>query len=289
MLEAKGPNAEQIHYWNEVSGPKWVKLDHMINGLIEPIGSHAITEANPQPGERVLDVGCGCGDTSLKLAAAVGSEGSVVGVDVSAPMLAEATSRRDRTGASNLDFENADAQIGGFTQGFHDLVFSRFGVMFFADPSAAFANLRSSLRPGGRIVFACWQSREKNPWLSLPAAAAMKHFETPPAPPIEAPGPFSLCDSERITRLLEGSGFGAVRCRSVEQSIDVSAGLSLDEAVKFLAQMGPTGALLNTASEDVRNAALGSIHEVLVPHRSDQGIELGAAVWIVSAMRDQPE
>ena len=286
MINPEGPNAQQVHYWNEVSGPKWVRLDESISAMIRPFGLEAIKHARPQKGEHVLDVGCGCGETSLLLAREVGPEGSVLGVDISQPMLAQAEVARDRAGIQNTRFLQADAQTQAFASDTHDLVFSRFGVMFFENPQAAFANLRSSLRPGGRLCFICWQSREMNPWLALPGAAAAQHFELPPPPPADAPGPFSMSRSEDTIAMLERAGFQNVLCTSIEGRIDVSNGKSIEDTVSFLSEMGPTGSLFSAAPPEQQRAALASIREVLLPRQSETGIELAAAAWIVSATRN---
>ena len=286
MIEAKGPNAEQIHYWNEVSGPKWVRLDKTIGAMISPFGVYAMNAAKLQSGEQVVDVGCGCGETSFALAEAVGATGSVLGVDISNPMLTHATEKRDRMNKLNVKFLNADAQILEFGVATQDLVFSRFGVMFFAEPEVAFANLRSCLKPGGRLVFACWQAREKNPWMAMPAAAAASHFNLPPGPPPGSPGPFSMSDPQRTVERLHGAGYRSVECHSVERKIDVSIGKSIEDTVSFLSQMGPAGSLLKDAPPEKREAALRSMREALLLHQTSNGIELDAAAWVVTATRD---
>lgn len=286
MIEPDGPNAQQAHYWNEVSGPKWVRLDDSIGAMIRPFGELAIESARPTPGERVVDVGCGCGATSLAISREVGSEGSVLGIDLSLPMLAQAERAREQDGISNVEFMRADAQTQVFTLDTYDLVFSRFGVMFFENPRSAFANLRTCLRSGGRLAFVCWQSREKNPWMALPAMAAAQHFDLSPQPPSGAPGPFSMYDPDDTIEMLQRAGYQNVTCTSREGQIDVSGGKTIEDTVSFVSQMGPSGALLATASHEQKSAALGSIHEVLLPHQSETGIELDAAVWLVGATKD---
>lgn len=285
-IEVAGPNAEQIEYWNEVSGPKWVRLDETISAMIRPFGVEAMKAAKPMPGERVIDVGCGCGETTFALSEEVGSSGHVLGIDISAPMLARAREVRERTRVANVEFMNADVQTQVFTPDAFDLVYSRFGVMFFQDPEAAFANLRSALRSGGRLAFACWQARERNPWLTLAATAAARHFDFPKPPPIGTPGPFSLCDADRTAGILERAGYHDVTCRSHEGKVDVSVGKTIEDTVSFLSQIGPVAALLSGASPEQKRAAIGSIHGALVPHQTSSGIELNAAVWIVRASKD---
>lgn len=283
MLEAKGPNAEQISYWNEVSGPKWVLLDETINKLIAPLGELALERAAVKPGERVLDSGCGGGRTTLDLAGRVGALGQVVGLDISTPLLDAAEARRAHLNVPNVEFINADAQTHAFSGEPFDLIYSRFGVMFFAEPVEAFRNLRAALRPGGRLVFACWQGMQSNPWMTLALAAVAQHVELPAPSPPGTPGPFSLAESERIIAILEPAGFVKIHCEPVKSTVDVAAGASLDRTIEFVSQMGPTGALLREASPEVRRAAKQSIREALAPHVQDGRIELGAAIWIVSA------
>ncbi|HEY5658515.1 MAG TPA: class I SAM-dependent methyltransferase, partial [Myxococcota bacterium] len=179
---ATGPNAEQIQYWNHASGPGWVAAQARIDGQVAPFGLLAMERAGIVEGERVLDVGCGTGQSTLQLVERVGRKGSVTGIDVSAPMLARATERAKQAGFKNVSFLRADAQTHRFDPRHFDLIYSRFGVMFFADPRAAFANLRTALTPGGHLSFVCWQERAKNPWMLEPLLAAGRHIQLP-APP----------------------------------------------------------------------------------------------------------
>jgi SAM-dependent methyltransferase len=285
MPESTGPNAEQISYWNEVSGPKWVELTDSINQQIEPLGRMAIDRAAPASGERVMDVGCGCGQTSLELGQRVDDSGVVTGLDISEPMLENARERARAAGASNVSFLRADAQTHAFAQAELDLIFSRFGVMFFDDPLAAFGNLFSALAPGGRLVFVCWQTIAKNPWMVVPAAAAAQHVQMPAPPAPDAPGPFAFADETRLCDIIEGAGFTDFGCEPIEERLQVGAGMDMDAIIRFLQQMGPAGAALRESTPEVIEKVTASMGEALAPYYKDGSLEMDSAVWLVTARR----
>ena len=282
-LAAMGPNAEQIEYWNDKSGPKWVEHQEMLDTQIGPIGEEAMARAKIQPGERVLDVGCGCGQTSLQLAERVAPRGHVTGVDISGVMLARARERAAAASVSGVEFQLADAQTTSFARSF-DLVFSRFGVMFFADPVAAFTNLRRALAPRGRLAFACWQQLDRNPWMMVPMGAAAKHVPLPPPPPPGAPGPGSLADPERVARILDQAGFRDVSLEALETKVRVAGGGGVEAATRFLLEgVGPTSQAMREASASAMEAVTRAVQTALEPYLTPRGVELGASVWIVTA------
>jgi SAM-dependent methyltransferase len=203
-----------------------------------PFGDAALAAAAPAAGERVLDVGCGCGSATVALGNAVGPAGQVLGIDLSAAMLARAEQRAKAAGLGHVTFRRADAQTGDLRPGSQDLVFSRFGVMFFADPPAAFARLRRALRPGGRIAFACWQVPSANPWMALPNRAAIRFFGLAP-PPHDAPGPFSLADPDRTSAVLGAAGFTSVSIRPHRRTLRLGVGQSVAEWVHRRLLIGP--------------------------------------------------
>ena len=205
----------------------------------------------------------------------------MLGVDISTPMLERA--REKAQGRANLRFENADAQTHAFPPASVDLVFSRFGVMFFADPDAAFANLARALRPGGRIAFLCWQSVMQNPWVNVPMAALMKHVPPAAPPPPNAPGPFAFADPARVRGILERAGFS--RPALEPHTGELTLGRTVDEAVAFVTEMGPVGAALAQAPEAVRAAVAASIREVLAARATPKGVALGYATWIATGNR----
>ena len=284
-MDAPSPNAEQIAYWNEQSGPKWVSGQVRLDAMIAPFGAAAMAALALAPGERVIDVGCGCGDTSLALARQATSSGHVLGIDISEPMLARARERARETAAAGVEFLVADAQTHPFAGGCTDALFSRFGVMFFADPAAAFANLGGALRPGGRLAFVCWQPVTENPWMLVPIMAAAGVVPLPPPPAPDAPGPFAFGDPARVTRILEGAGFRQVGVAPFTPAIAIGGGGDVDEAVEFVLQLGPTSAALRGATPEAIRRVAVAVREALGPFVTANGVVMPSAAWIVTARR----
>ncbi len=279
---SSGPNADQIEYWNALAGPKWVAAETRLDAQIGSLGLRTMEHTGVAPGEAVLDVGCGCGQSTLQLADKVGPRGSVTGIDVSRVMLERARSRAADRG--NVRFEVADAQTATLPDARFDLVFSRFGVMFFADPVAAFANLRSSLKPGGRVAFVCWQELGRNAWLRVPLAAAAAHVALPAPPTPDAPGPFAFADADRVRHILTGAGFANTVCEGIDQTLLVGGGGELDRTVEFLLQLGPLGALLREAGEATRSAVAGAVHHAVAGYVTPEGVRMDAAAWLVTGV-----
>ena len=279
-------NPEQRAYWNEQAGPIWVANQERLDEQIRPHGELALAALAPKPGERVLDLGCGCGETSLALAARVGPKGFVLGVDLSDPMLARARARAAAAGLS-LEFVAADAQTAALGEARFDAAYSRFGVMFFAAPEVAFANVRRALRPGGRLAFVCWRPVAENAWVLVPMKAAAPFFPSPPSPPPpDAPGPFSFSDPSRVRRILEAAGFEAIRIEPADLAMTPGGG-DLEQAAEIVLDVGPLGAALREmgAAPDVRERVRAAVRKAFEPHLRAGRVELGSAVWLVSARR----
>jgi len=278
-LEPAGPNAEQITYWNAAAGPVWVAMQVALDHQLDPLGERAIEALAPAAGERIIDVGCGCGSTSMALAARVGPSGRVLGVDISEPMLAVARGRAAAAGLEQAAFALADAQTHAFAPA--DAMFSRFGVMFFADPAAAFANIRKALG-GGRLTFVCWRAFADNPWMFLPMAAALPLLPAPPEPPSpDAPGPFAFADRDKVAGILRQAGFGSIQIEPHDQPIGWP---DLDEAVGGTLNVGPLGRVVRehpTLAEPIRDA----VRAALAAHAGPDGVKLASATWIVKASR----
>lgn len=275
-------NEEQIRLWNEQSGPRWVAMHARLDAQLRPFGDAAVARLGLTEGARVLDVGCGCGDTSVRLAQTVGSAGRVLGVDVSRPMLERARERGAVEGLAQLSFVEGDAETHAFEPASFDALFSRFGVMFFGDPARAFANLRAALVPGARLAFVCWRGIERNEWMTVPLRAALAHVP-PPSPPVpDAPGPFGFAREERVRAVLGDAGFSAVELTSYDEPLSYAGGGTLDDAVELAVQIGPLGVLLRE-HPDARAAVVGSVREVLSAHQGERGIEFAASAWVVTA------
>lgn len=280
-------NTEMIRYWNEGAAPAWTAHEDALDAQLAPLGTRALERAALRGGEHVLDVGCGCGATTLELAAAVGPAGRVVAVDVSRPMLARAEQRARASGVHDrIEFRIDDAQTAAFAAGTFDVVFSRFGVMFFDDPVAAFANLRGALREGGRLAFVCWQPRDQNPWMFAPALAAAQHVQFPAPPPPDAPGPFAFGDAERVRGILADAGFADIAFEPVNEKMRL-AGDGVDEALALFLAIGPVGAVLREVqpTEEQRAKVIAAVRGVLEGFVTPRGLEAGAGAWIVTAKR----
>jgi SAM-dependent methyltransferase len=282
--EAAAGNAAQIDYWNKVAGLTWAAFQSQLDRQMEPLGVAAMRVLSPAPGERVIDIGCGCGHTSFALAERVGAEGAILGVDISQPMLDVAERRaaeRRAAGAVQPRFRQADAQADDLGDAAFDGAFSRFGVMFFSEPVAAFRNIRRALKPSGRLAFVCWRPLAENPWMSVPLAAA-RPILPPLAPPDPiAPGPFAFSDPTRVEAILIAAGFGSVRITPFDTRIG-SGGL--DETMALTLRVGPLGAALRE-NPALAPAVTDVVRPALAAYLTEQGVMLPAAVWIVSAAK----
>lgn len=281
LLAVDDTNADQIAYWNGPVGLRWLARQEMQDRLLAPIMDPLLERASAGAGEVVLDIGCGCGATSIDLARRVVPGGSVLGVDISSPMLERA---RERAAPDlPVDFILADATAYQFEPGGADLLFSRFGVMFFAEPVKSFANMRRGLRKEGRLVVACWRGPRENPWLLMPLQEAYKHVPRLPDTSPEDPGPFAFADEGRVRRILEGSGFDAIALEPVKLSIDLAVGRGLDGAVETALGIGPTSRALEGQPPELQAAAADSIRTALARHQVGNAVPLAAAIWIVTA------
>jgi SAM-dependent methyltransferase len=275
-------NSEQIAEWNGAMGQLWAEKQREIDVVVAPFGKAALEKAAPRPGVRVIDIGCGCGDTSIEIAGIIGERGTVLGVDVSQPMLAVARAHATQARCRNLEFRDADASEADLPTD-RDLLFSRFGVMFFSQPSAAFTHMRRSLRAGGRCVFVCWRTPRDNAWAMAPlsAARAAMGITPPPADP-HAPGPFAFADDERLHGILEESGFGDVAVQRFDTSI--SLGATPREAAERALRVGPTSRFVREVGMEhlpkISDAVEHAFAELAAP---DGRVVLEGSTWIVSA------
>lgn len=274
-------NADQVAYWNGPVGERWRARQADQDVLLAPIADLLLQRAAPSAGEVVLDIGCGCGFTTIELARRIAPGGRAIGVDISAPMLQRA---RERAPVDlPIEFIMADATAYPFDPSAADLLFSRFGVMFFAEPRKSFTNMRRALRRGARLAFACWRDPQSNPWLMLPLEEACRHVPRPPASGPEEPGPFAFADERRVRGILEGVGFGDVGFEAVDLPLDIGIGRGLDAAVQTATGMGPASRALEGQPPELRAAAAESIRAALSRCQIGNAVALPGAIWVVTA------
>jgi SAM-dependent methyltransferase len=273
-------NAQQIAEWNDELGRRWVERRRELERMLAAFSRAALDAAAVRTGEQVLDVGCGCGASSLALAAAVGHGGRVLGIDVSRPMLQVA--RADGAGLQQLVFVEADAASASFDARF-DLLFSRFGLMFFDAPAAALGHLRAALRPGGRLAFVCWRAPRDNPWAMAPLAAARRALGIePPARDPYAPGPFAFADGARLERLLREAGFDDIGLRRFDAPVPIGA--SAAQATASLLRLGPVSGLARELGPAHEPAIAAAVEQALRPlAAADGSVSLDGSVWVVTA------
>jgi SAM-dependent methyltransferase len=273
-------NAAQIDYWNATMGPVWVRLQDQLDGQIAPLGLEAIRALAPQCGEHILDIGCGCGQASLQLAERVGPGGAVTGVDISRPMLGVARQRPVPPTSARPVFREADVQTADLGTAEFDAAFSRFGVMFFADPAVAFANVARALKPGGRLCFVCWAPFADNLWMRVPLEAAAPLL--PPITPMDptAPGPYAFADPDRVRRILTEAGFAAIDIDRFETPI---GGADLDQSLALTFQVGPLAKALRENPGHADQVA-EAVKSAMMAYVTPAGVLMPSAVWIVRAV-----
>jgi len=266
-------NSEQIAEWNGALGERWVAMQQDIDRIVVPFGDAALKAAAPQPGERVIDIGCGCGDTSIGIARIVGGAGTVLGIDVSRPMLEVARSRGVLAKYAHLAFREADASEAELPANI-DLLFSRFGVMFFSRPSDAFSHLRKSLRTGGRCVFVCWRAPRDNGWAMTPLAAARAAMGVTPEPADPyAPGPFAFADDDRLRTILASAGFGAIDMQRFDAALLL--GETPRAAAEGAVQIGPVSRFVREMGVEHLPTIVDAVERALVPLAAPDGHDTG--------------
>jgi SAM-dependent methyltransferase len=277
-------NTVQAEQWDSgEDGAYWVANQERFDRMLEPFAVMILRVASLRPGGSVLDVGCGCGATTLAAARLV-APGQAAGIDLSGPMLARARSRATTAGLANSVFWQGDAQVHALGPATFDTVISRFGTMFFNDPVAAFTNLRSATRPAGRLVLVCWQPLAANQWLLVPQEALAEHVPAPAADPGDGPGMFAFADPDRLRQILAAAGWEDVEITPEHASILVGGGGSVDEAVEFVRGGSMGRSMLAEADAGTVGHAVESLRAALASHADGDGVRLGAAVWLAQAV-----
>lgn len=266
--------------WNGESGLRWAEEADQRDRLLSDVASALLEVADLQQGEGVLDVGCGCGTTTIAAGRAVGPHGSVLGIDISEVMLSVARQRARNAAMDNITFTETDAQTHSFTQDQHDIAISRFGTMFFDDPAAAFSNISLALRPGGRLCITTWQPLAANDWLTIPGAA-LGRFGSLPDVSEEGPGMFAQARPAELTRLLQATGFTDIEVRAV--TVPLSLGADEEQAAAYLASTSMGRAVLAGLRAEQQRVALDALRDALRAHLTADGVALGGGILVTLA------
>ena len=276
-----GPNAAQAENWHGRDGKRWAQHKAPHDAMLAQLTEKALDAIGFAPGQRVLDLGCGSGATSFEIARRVGPSGSVTGVDFSDTLLALGREQAAAEPDLPITFEFADVETHAFEANSFDIAFSRIGVMFFANPAAAFTNVRRALTPGGRLAFVCWREVRANTWASVTLDIARRHVEMPPRPGPEDPGPYSFRDPERVRRILTEAGWSDIAIDELDA--DAYMGADLDTALANCLTMGPIANQVLATTEEKRAAIADELREALPAFVTDDGVNMHAATWLVTA------
>ena len=278
-------NTDQAERWNSGEDlAHWLTNQARYDRMNEPFAAMILAAAQLRPGGHVLDVGCGCGATTLA-AARVVAPGQAVGLDLSGPMLARARATAEADGLPNAVFQQGDAQVQPLEPARFDAVMSRFGTMFFADPVAAFANIRSATRPGGRLAFVCWQPLAAQQWLLVPGAALAEHVPLPAGfGSGDGPGMWAFSDPDRPREILAAAGWRDIEITAEHASVLVGGGGSVEDAVEFMRTGSMARMMLAGADAGTFDRAVASVRAAVAPYADADGVRLGAGVWLVQAV-----
>ena len=275
-------NDEQAEFWSAMA-PTWAELEDRLEEVAGPPGRMAMEHLVLRPGQRVVDLGCGTGRTTVELASRVSPGGEAVGVDIAAGMLDRGRERAAGLGLANVEFRQADVQVHDLGEGAFDAAYSRFGVMFFKDPVAAFGNVRRAFRPGASLSFVCWQSVFDNEWMLIPGAAAMSVIGgAPPAPSPEEPGPFSLADPSRVVAVLGAAGFDQVEVSPQSDRLEIDEA-RIPEVARASSRVGFVADALKDADDETRERVVAAIEEAWRARVQDGAVHATRGFHLVSA------
>jgi SAM-dependent methyltransferase len=277
-------NIAQREYWNSVAGPRWVGLGGLVERRVRAVNDLLLARSGVAAGESVLEIGCGTGASTVPFARAVGAHGNVVGIDISEPMLADARKRIAESGLGNTSLLQADAQVHRFEPNHFDLIASRFGVMFFADPVAAFTNFLPAARPAGRLCFVCWAPLEENRHWLIPYEVALRHLGPPAPSDLRAPGPLAFSDPSYVRSILDMAGFADV---VIDRETPVIFGSTPKEEAEYACAMGPPARLIDEKKPDdaVRETIRAEMVEAFAACAQGKEMRLPSAVFLVTARR----
>ena len=278
-------NKNQKDFWSGKGGDIWVERQNVMDTMLSPLGEAALNKLNFNENENVLDIGCGCGDTTLNIAKRIEPLGNVTGLDISEPMLERAKESAVEMSITNTSFKCVDVQTEDLGDQIYSAAFSRFGVMFFEDSIAAFKNINKSLISGGYLSFVCWQSPAVNPWQSL-FIQEVKKFLDLPSPPPRSPGPFAFMESEYVSSILEESKFQDITIEGHEAEVNMFSGRSLSDSVKDYISINPVVTqMLKESSENQIAEIVNSGIEAFSPYYSEKGLIFPSATWLVTARK----
>ena len=277
-------NIKQKQFWSGAGGDVWVDKQREMDIMLNPLGERVIQGLDLKEETKILDIGCGCGATTLEIAKIV-NQGEVIGVDISEPMLERATQTASDMALTNISYQVKDVQVDEMPNKYFDIAFSRFGVMFFEDPFEAFNNINHSLKDDGQLSFVCWQHASLNPWQSL-SIQVIKEFLDLPAPPPKSPGPFAFEDKSYIEEILNASGFRDIEIKDNQEDIIMFSGKSIREACEDYLTINPvvTEMLKNSPSE-LREEILEALIGKFSNYHKDDGLLFPSATWIVTAKK----
>ncbi|WP_375785692.1 class I SAM-dependent methyltransferase [Bradyrhizobium sp. Pha-3] len=278
MSIASQADDEQAKLWNGAAGRAWVETRNVLEGMFKPLEELLVRAVSAAAASDVLDIGCGTGATTFAVARVLGPQGHCTGIDISEPMIAAARARAERE-ALPADFICADAQTHGFAPASFDMIISRLGVMFFADPVRAFANLRRAARPGAALRFIAWRGAAENPFMTTAERAAKPLLPDLPARRPDAPGQFGFADRERVGRILQDSGWGAIAI----EPIDVALRFPASELTRYVSWLGPVGTMLQGTEEPRRTQVIEAVRGAFDRYIHGSEIRFTAACWMVAA------